>query len=540
MAGRSGALRAGGPVCVIAAILLAGGVAYLASPSTGSGSARLTEIRGTLATDVTTGVPFTVLATVPVGQLPTAVAFDAVNGVVYVADAQSNAVTAIRASTNSVLTTIPVGTDPTNLVVDPDSGDVYVANYDSSDLSVIDPSTNVVATTITVGSNPTAMAYDAANQDLYVTNWGGNAGDTVSVVATGTQAVIGTLTVGPGPNYVAVDSANGDIYVANTGPPQPESETVSVISGSTNAVLTTIAVGAGPAAVSYDPTDGIVFVDDYDVPGRVSAISGATNAVVATVPSENAEYGPNANCVDPASDRAFISYGPLASVQVINGSTYGVDATIAAGSGVGPMGYDPVDGLVYALNGGSSNVTIINGSTDHVAGTVPVGSYPFSVAFNPNSSVAYVANERSNNVSVIGPRGALSPEYPVTFTETGLPTGSTWWVNFTDGWRADSTSASIVLPEPNGSYDFSVQGSDGYSAAPAAGTVNVAGATANVAVSFSHSNPPPWWEVHYFGVPLWVLLLLIVILLVIVGIVRMGTQRRPGPQSGPGTPPTSP
>lgn len=46
--------------------------------------------------------------------------------------------------------------------------------------------------------------------------------------------------------------------------------------------------------------------------------------------------------------------------------------------------------------------------------------------------------------------------YGVTFTESGLPAGAQWWVNFTQGGSATSTGTSLRVDAPNGVYTYTV------------------------------------------------------------------------------------
>jgi thermopsin len=76
------------------------------------------------------------------------------------------------------------------------------------------------------------------------------------------------------------------------------------------------------------------------------------------------------------------------------------------------------------------------------------------------------------------------PLYAVTFTESGLPGGSSWSVTLA-GYTQTSTSTTITFWEPHGHYAFSVSGPLGYTPAPASGTVHVHHAAVNVAITFT-------------------------------------------------------
>ena len=47
---------------------------------------------------------------------------------------------------------------------------MYVTNQNSDNVSVIDTTTNTVIDTISVGDTPFAIAYDSTNHRMYVTN----------------------------------------------------------------------------------------------------------------------------------------------------------------------------------------------------------------------------------------------------------------------------------------------------------------------------------------------------------------------------------
>jgi hypothetical protein len=74
--------------------------------------------------------------------------------------------------------------------------------------------------------------------------------------------------------------------------------------------------------------------------------------------------------------------------------------------------------------------------------------------------------------------------YRVTFNESGLPSGTEWWVNLTNGQTFNSTESSTSFFESNGTYDYSLATSDKeYSAK--GGTITVEGAKVSKSVKFA-------------------------------------------------------
>jgi hypothetical protein len=79
---------------------------------------------------------------------------------------------------------------------------------------------------------------------------------------------------------------------------------------------------------------------------------------------------------------------------------------------------------------------------------------------------------------------------PVTFTETGLPTGTLWNVSLNGQWET-SSNATVGFRVANGSYGYAVESpipvapNVEYVAQPSSGTVHVAGGSVDVPVSFA-------------------------------------------------------
>lgn len=78
---------------------------------------------------------------------------------------------------------------------------------------------------------------------------------------------------------------------------------------------------------------------------------------------------------------------------------------------------------------------------------------------------------------------ALLGYYPVSFTESGLPSGASWSVTL-DGVTKDSSTSAISLYRTDGRYPFTVGVVEGYVPSPDAGNVTVSGTGQSVSVSF--------------------------------------------------------
>jgi thermopsin len=154
------------------------------------------------------------------------------------------------------------------------------------------------------------------------------------------------------------------------------------------------------------------------------------------------------------------------------------------------VAFNPVYTLTFTesgLPGGTWNVTIL-----HETLSAPVGS-PIVFSF-PNGTYHWVigvfngfsTSTPSGNATINGADASVAVTftrvtYAVTFTESGLPGGTSWTVKV-GAQTGTSTGTTITLPESNGSYSYvaTVTGGTGGSPVP----FSVSGAPVGVAVPF--------------------------------------------------------
>lgn len=127
-----------------------------------------------------------------------------------------------------------------------------------------------------------------------------------------------------------------------------------------------------------------------------------------------------------------------------------------------------------------------NDSTSSKIGfTEPNGTYRYEVgvlpdfASSPGSGVITI-NGSSENVKIT----FVEVTYSVTFSEFGLPGGTTWTAVL-NGSSESSSSSSISFNEPNGTYSFTVGSIPGYLANPNSGSIRVNGSDKETSITFT-------------------------------------------------------
>ena len=368
----------------------------------------------------------------------------------------------------AVVADIPENYTPTGTTYDSARGEVFVTNGDSSYVRVISDGTDRVVARVWTGGAQSLAAYDAAKGEVFVTDLSSSS---VDVINDTNDTVVATIPVGSGPWGIAYDAAQGRVFVTDE-----EADSVSVIADTNDTIVATIAVGTHPTSAVFDVAKDEVFVGNW---GNVSVIDGLTDKVVATVPiGVDAREG----AYDPQNGEVFVTNNCNAcvfngAVSVINDTNDTVVATIPVGSGPWGAAYDAAKEEVFITNALSNNVSVISTATNTVVATVSVGGYPLGAVYAPTNGQVFVADALSNDVRVLS-----DASFPVTFYESGLPSGSAWWVNTTGGLSWNATGSTLSKFLGNGTYAFSVASVD-YS--HSRGTFAVNGEPLTMTVSFT-------------------------------------------------------
>ncbi len=259
--------------------------------------------------------------------------------------------------------------------------------------------------------------------------------------------------------------------------------------------------------------------------------SSATSSIVFTEP--NGTYGFTVGTVS-----GYLAPTPGSG----NATVAGFGQTVPISFTAAPPTYYNVTFSETGLTSGTSWSVTLNGTpmsstTSTIVFSELNGSYIYTIpsvsglvaAPNAGTEVVNGANLLVNVTFAAAPPST----YSVTFTESGLASGTQWTVMF-DGKPESSTTSTIVFTEvANGSYTFTVGAVTGYTASPSSGPITVAGSSPGQTITFSKTSGPS--SSSSSGLPSWAwIVIAVVILLVIVGVVVavMMRGRKPPTSSG--------
>ena len=317
------------------------------------------------------------IGSVGAGDNPYSIAVDPTGRFVYAANQNGDTVSVytINQTTGALTagTAVAGGDGPTSVKVDPSGRFVYVANINASTISLftIDQATGelTAGTAASTGTSPRSITIDPTGLFAYVPLVNGNAVSLFTIDQTSGELTLSTtVNTHSGPFSIATVSGSAPLayvpksaYVANT---TGNSVSVYAIDRATGALTAggSAAAGTNPRSVALDPFGRFVYTANF-LSKSISAytIDQSTGALSEGT-TVNAELSPMDVAVDPSGRYAYATY------------------------------YDTNTILIYAINQSTGALT---------AGTaVSTGVYPNSVTFDPLGRFAYVANYSDNTISV--------------------------------------------------------------------------------------------------------------------------------------------
>lgn len=310
---------------------------------------------------------------------------------------------------------LPPETEPVSVVVSPDASSVYLADYNSNTLSVISTSTNTIGNTVSIGVAPVSVAVSPNGLNIFVAETGmvgmskgsftvldsspGNAYENVDLeTVTGLKVVPRSVAVSPDSSYIYLAHSGNAVAVLDINGSSPN-EILNNIK-----VVANIDVGSDPLSLAVSPDGSIVYAALSN--NSIAIININEKQVKGTI-SVSAE--PVSLVVSPDGSGIYASLSNN-EISVIDTKTNTVIKTIPVGNDPRSIALSPDGYSLYVPNYKDNNLSVIETSSDTVIGQIGVGTGPESVALSPVSSYplcnpfcVYVANSSSNTMSTIVP-----------------------------------------------------------------------------------------------------------------------------------------
>jgi hypothetical protein len=183
-------------------------------------------------------------------------------------------------------------------------------------------------------------------------------------------------------------------------------------------------------------------------------------------------------------------------------------------------------------NGNYVNISyavLFVGNNEYTMQRINNTAFGYLIPFNMLTSNIIQVYSVSKNYSG-GYASIILPMYKITLNESGLPSGTLWFVNLSNGQSFNSTDNMISFYEPNGTYTYIVSSiNKSYAPKPSSGTITVNGANVTQEITFSSSSKLPPKSSTNSNDLLWIgIILMIVIIAIISGIfIRKGKSKKP-------------
>ena len=341
----------------------------------------------------------TVVATVPVGNLPYDLAITPDGSQVYVVNARSNSVSVVKTSTNTVTTTIPVGNAPQSIAVTPDGSTVYVPNAKSSTVSLISTATNTVTSSfplttpfgIVIASPPAASPF------------------LTTLALTPSNLIFGSL-------IVSSTSAPQTIAVRNPGTAPVTLTTISLIGPNTADYSLVNSCPQPPAALAAGASCNLqVTFKPVAAGARVALVSIKNNNGIAN----NLQSVPLSGIGTGSTAATFSALTPSQSITV-GAASINLSGVIGNGNAFPTAG----ETVSITIDGATHNASIgANGafSISFPTATIPVSATPYAITYSFAGDATFTAATNSSTTLTVNP---LISNFTLTVTPIGTGNGT--------------------------------------------------------------------------------------------------------------------
>ncbi len=456
---------------------------------------------GTSSIDFVSDTTYHVIRDVPLASCATALVLDPQLNVLFVSETGAGFVQVVPALGTQAVSTIPDSGGPAGIAYDPAEGTVLVADIFSGNLTVINASEARVTANLRVGSDPTNVTYDPATGLAYSTQQ--------------VQGTVAILSPGPAPSYpvtfVASGIGTGSVWSVSLNDMESQSESSNLTIFEPNGSYPFFV--SAPGALVVRPEFGVISVagesvdlglefqwpsnryvltileQDLPVNQRWSAtlVAGqySSEDVAQALQSlsfvvGNGSYSFFARTVTPTAGFAPV---PLNGSVNVSGSNVTATVTFLPGNVItfGETGLPLGTQWYLHLSSGVNYTVAVDNLTASVPVDLPNGTYQYSSSCNSSRWAATPGNLTVNGTAATWIIPFTFQGFNVTFSESGLPTGTlgrAGWTVVLNGTARHATSRQIVFNDvPNGSYVAFTAGPSGFESGHAVLLTNVSGST---------------------------------------------------------------
>jgi DNA-binding beta-propeller fold protein YncE len=241
-------------------------------------------------------------------------------------------------------------------------------------------------------------------------------GDHMMAVDGATGKVIGDIPNTPGVHGAGIVTKAGHGFTTNGG-----DMTVTMFDLKTFAVIRRIMVGPGLDGIMYDEPDDKIILTNHSRPiGTLTAIDPHSGDIVGTAELE--DTAPEGAAAD-GKGHIFVNNESKNTIQVIDVKTWKATASWPLAPCEGPTGiaYDKATNRI--LSGCNRNSVVVDAATGKVVASIANGTRVDALGWDPMRKLIYIPNGGEGNVTVVHQDSA--DKYSVVATVTTFPGAKT-------------------------------------------------------------------------------------------------------------------
>jgi len=333
----------------------------------------------------------------------------------------SNSLTLVDTTSQSVLAEIPVGVDPRTVAVDDTGLRAYTANRGDNTLTVIDLNSMTAIAQVSVGRQPYGLVVSPTGDRLYVAEQGDNR---VSALSTTTFEVLMTYITGERPSGLAISENGRTLYVTHL-----LYNPITVITVQPYFAYLPFVLKVSPGITSYSlvPTAQLETISNLQSTISLWPDSNLVQSIVvspdgqrAYIPHTRSNTG-NRSLTFDTTVFPLVSVVDLGTRQHLVGQQFDLGTLDPPGVGL------PFDAAItsngdelWVVNAASNDLTVIDLVTRQLAAHIEVGDNPRGIVISPQGDTAYVNNTLTGSISVID-TSTYTVTHTIAITDIPLP-----------------------------------------------------------------------------------------------------------------------
>ena len=219
-------------------------------------------------------------------------------------------------------------------------------------------------------------------------------GTHMMVVEGATGKVLGDIPDTPGVHGAGIVTKVGHGFTTNGG-----DQTVTMFDLKTLAVIRKITVGPGLDGIMYDEPDDKIILTNHSRPiGTLTALDPRSGEIVATVELE--DTAPEGAAAD-GKGHIFVNNESKHTIQVIDVKTWKATASWPLAPCEGPTGiaYDKATNRIFS--GCNKTSVVLDANTGKVVATIANGTRVDALGWDPSKKLMYIPNGGEGNVTVV-------------------------------------------------------------------------------------------------------------------------------------------